>query len=35
MKTCADFRIEVGGHTDLQGSEAFNAELSPPRAGDP
>ena len=32
MKTCADFRIEVGGHTDSQGSEAFNAELSRRRA---
>lgn len=32
MKDCADFRIEVGGHTDTQGSEAFNAELSRRRA---
>ncbi|WP_374637804.1 OmpA family protein [Paracoccus sp. (in: a-proteobacteria)] len=32
MKDCADFRIEVGGHTDAQGSEAFNAELSRRRA---
>ena len=32
MKNCADFRIEVGGHTDAQGSERFNAELSRRRA---
>ena len=32
MKDCADFRIEVGGHTDAQGSDAFNAELSRRRA---
>ncbi|MFO1164585.1 MAG: OmpA family protein [Paracoccus sp. (in: a-proteobacteria)] len=32
MKNCADFRIEAGGHTDAQGSEAFNAELSRRRA---
>lgn len=32
MKDCADFRIEVGGHTDAQGSEGFNAELSRRRA---
>lgn len=29
---CVDFRIELGGHTDSQGSEAFNAELSRRRA---
>lgn len=32
MKDCADFRIEIGGHTDSQGSEGFNAELSRSRA---
>ena len=32
MQDCSDFRIEVGGHTDAQGSEAFNAELSRRRA---
>lgn len=32
MKNCADFRIEAGGHTDAQGSEGFNAELSRRRA---
>ncbi|SFA54517.1 OmpA-OmpF porin, OOP family [Paracoccus halophilus] len=32
MSNCADFRIEVGGHTDSQGSEGFNAELSRRRA---
>lgn len=32
MKLCADFRIEIGGHTDSQGSEGFNAELSRSRA---
>lgn len=32
MRQCADFRIEIGGHTDSQGSEAFNAELSRARA---
>ncbi|KRW94896.1 flagellar motor protein MotB [Paracoccus sp. MKU1] len=32
MKLCADFRIEIGGHTDSQGSEGFNAELSRARA---
>ncbi|WP_299358010.1 OmpA family protein [uncultured Paracoccus sp.] len=29
---CAPFRIEIGGHTDSQGSENFNAELSRSRA---
>lgn len=29
---CEGFRIEVGGHTDSQGSENFNAELSRSRA---
>lgn len=32
MKLCADFRIEIGGHTDSQGSEGFNAELSRARS---
>jgi len=32
MQPCAEFRIEIGGHTDSQGSEAFNAELSRSRA---
>ncbi len=32
MKDCGDFRIELGGHTDSQGSEAFNADLSRKRA---
>lgn len=32
MSQCADFRIEAGGHTDAQGSEGFNAELSRRRA---
>lgn len=32
MLQCADFRIEAGGHTDAQGSEGFNAELSRRRA---
>lgn len=32
MKECGDFRIEIGGHTDSQGSEPFNAELSQGRA---
>lgn len=32
MAQCADFRMEIGGHTDSQGSEAFNAELSRSRA---
>lgn len=29
---CGDYRIEVAGHTDSQGSENFNAELSRTRA---
>ncbi len=32
MKDCADFRMEIGGHTDSQGSEGFNATLSRERA---
>lgn len=32
MALCSDFRIEIGGHTDSQGSEGFNAELSRSRA---
>ena len=32
MQDCDDYRIEVGGHTDAQGSEAVNAELSRGRA---
>lgn len=32
METCADYQIEAGGHTDSQGSEGFNAELSRARA---
>lgn len=32
MQDCGDFRIEIGGHTDSQGSDAFNAELSQKRA---
>ncbi|WP_312528614.1 OmpA family protein [Paracoccus sp. (in: a-proteobacteria)] len=32
LTNCTDFRIEIGGHTDAQGSEAFNAELSRKRA---
>lgn len=32
MQQCTDFRIEIGGHTDSQGSEGFNAELSRSRA---
>ncbi len=32
MSECADFRIEAGGHTDSQGSDGFNAELSRRRA---
>lgn len=32
MALCGDFRIELGGHTDSQGSEGFNAELSRSRA---
>lgn len=32
MQDCADFQIEAGGHTDSQGSQGFNAELSRSRA---
>lgn len=32
MTDCDDFLMEAGGHTDSQGSEAFNAELSRSRA---
>lgn len=32
MQDCAEYRIELGGHTDSQGSEQFNAELSRKRA---
>ncbi|QRZ13513.1 OmpA family protein [Paracoccus methylovorus] len=32
MAQCSEFRIEIGGHTDSQGSEGFNAELSRARA---
>ncbi|WP_415182041.1 OmpA family protein [Phaeovulum sp.] len=32
MKNCADFRMELAGHTDSQGSEEFNQELSQDRA---
>ncbi|MFN3274357.1 MAG: OmpA family protein [Paracoccus sp. (in: a-proteobacteria)] len=32
MADCADYQIEAGGHTDSQGSEAFNADLSRSRA---
>lgn len=32
MADCADFRIEIGGHTDSQGSDGWNAELSRARA---
>lgn len=32
MAECADFQIEAGGHTDSQGSEGFNADLSRTRA---
>ncbi|MFC3167698.1 OmpA family protein [Paracoccus fontiphilus] len=32
MAECADFRIEAGGHTDSQGSDGFNADLSRGRA---
>ncbi len=32
MKDCGDFRLEVGGHTDSQGSEGFNQSLSEGRA---
>lgn len=32
MTDCSEFRIEAGGHTDSQGSEGFNADLSRARA---
>ncbi|MFB2594065.1 OmpA family protein [Paracoccus sp. p4-l81] len=32
MADCADFRMEIGGHTDSQGSEGFNQTLSEGRA---
>lgn len=32
MTDCSDFQIEAGGHTDSQGSEGFNADLSRARA---
>lgn len=32
MADCADYRMEAGGHTDSQGSEGFNADLSRARA---
>lgn len=32
MGQCGDFQIEIGGHTDSQGSEGFNADLSRARA---
>lgn len=32
MEDCAEFQIEAGGHTDSQGSEGFNADLSRSRA---
>ena len=32
MAECADFQMEAGGHTDSQGSEGFNADLSRARA---
>lgn len=32
MAECGDFQIEAGGHTDSQGSEGFNADLSRGRA---
>ncbi|ATQ55698.1 OmpA family protein [Paracoccus yeei] len=32
MADCAEYRIELGGHTDAQGSEELNAELSRARA---
>ncbi|PHQ69397.1 MAG: flagellar motor protein MotB [Paracoccus sp.] len=32
MTECADFQLEAGGHTDSQGSEGFNADLSRSRA---
>lgn len=32
MTLCAEFQVEAGGHTDSQGSEGFNADLSRARA---
>ena len=32
MAECADYQLEAGGHTDSQGSEGFNADLSRGRA---
>lgn len=32
MADCADYQLEAGGHTDSQGSEGFNADLSRSRA---
>jgi OOP family OmpA-OmpF porin len=32
MTDCTEYQIEAGGHTDSQGSEAFNADLSRSRA---
>ncbi|MDW4550177.1 OmpA family protein [Defluviimonas sp. D31] len=32
MKDCADFPMEIGGHTDSQGREEMNLELSQDRA---
>lgn len=32
MTDCSEFQIEIGGHTDSQGSEGFNADLSRARA---
>ena len=32
MKDCTDFRMEVGGHTDSQGREEMNLQLSQDRA---
>jgi OOP family OmpA-OmpF porin len=32
MKNCADFTMEIGGHTDSQGREEMNQELSQQRA---
>jgi OOP family OmpA-OmpF porin len=32
MKQCSDFAMEVGGHTDAQGREEMNLELSQKRA---
>lgn len=32
MQRCAGFRIEIGGHTDSQGADSINRELSAARA---